>query len=73
MNIVKADRNLLKQVANNDLRRTQMSGFYKTNYLADKLDHFSDPPIVTIKPNYRAAIPGNVQIKNKYSFSPFGE
>jgi len=34
-----------------------MSGFYKTDYLNDKVNHFSDPPIVVIKPNYRASKP----------------
>jgi len=45
-------------VRNNKLAETQASGnFYNTNYLKDAINHFSDPPYVTIKPGYRSGMP----------------
>lgn len=36
----------IRAVRKNDLSKTQANGFYKTDYLKDGVDHFSDPPIV---------------------------
>lgn len=45
-------------VKNNKLRETQASGnFYNTGYLKDAVNHYSDPPYVTIKPGYRPGMP----------------
>jgi hypothetical protein len=65
-------------VRNNKLAETQASGnFYNTNYLKDGINHFSDPPYVTIKPGYRAAKPAPTdnQVNNKhlYSFKAYGD
>ena len=68
----------LEYVRNNKLRETQASGnFYNTGYLKDAVNHFSDPPYVTIKPGYRAGMPAptdnQVQDKHVYSFKAYGD
>jgi hypothetical protein len=49
--------NQIKNILNNDLSKTQASGFYKTDYLKDEVNHFSNPPYCIIKPGYRASLP----------------
>ena len=47
------------------------------HYLADNIDHWSDPAYCIIKPGYRPSEPkpnfNLVEVKNNYSFSPFGD
>jgi len=68
---------VVQQIRTNQLASTQAQGFYRTDYLKDGVDHFTDPPIVIIKPNYRASKPqpGLDPLATKALFSnhPFGE
>ena len=45
--------------------------------MKDAINHFSDPPYVTIKPGYRPGMPAPTdnQVKNKhlYSFKKYGD
>ena len=50
-------RQILDAVNKNKLKLAQSNGFYNTNYLRDKVNNFSDPPLAVIKPNYKATIP----------------
>lgn len=64
-------------MVNNDLYKTQLSGFYDSSYLQDKVNHFSNPPIAIIKPNYRPSNPSPMQnqlkVKNEFSFDAMGK
>ena len=59
-----------------NLKRAQADGLYKTDYVTDHPIHFTNPPYVLIKPNYRPQIPVNVKdtvgLKHMYSFDKFG-
>ena len=67
----------MNNILKNDLTQTQASGFYKTDYLKDEVNHFSNPPYCIIKPGYRASDPfpnhNQIEVKNLYSFKPFGD
>ena len=67
----------MNNILKNDLTQTQASGFYKTDYLKDEVNHFSNPPYCIIKPGYRASDPfpnhNQIEVKQHYSFKPFGD
>jgi len=67
----------MNSILKNDLAQTQASGFYKTDYLKDEVNHFSNPPYCIIKPGYRASDPfpnhNQIEVKHHYSFKPFGD
>ena len=67
----------IKNVLKNNLSKTQQEGFYKSDYVKDDVNHFSDPPYIVIKPGYRASDPfpnhTMLDVKHHYSFKPFGD
>ena len=72
-----ADNNLEMNTTKNKLSHLQSTGFYKTNYVEDCLEHWSEPPYINIKPSYRPSESKPLiavrDIKQKYSLKPWGE
>ena len=56
-NRINRNSNIITDVLNNKLAKTQTDGFYKTEYLKDGVDHFTSPPYCIIKPAYRPSEP----------------
>ena len=55
----KVSRNarLLKYNVKDQLNKTQREGTHKTHYMADNIDHWTDPAYCIIKPAYRPSEP----------------
>ena len=48
-----ASHDLEMKTTQNQLSKLQSTGFYNTNYVEDCLEHWSEPPYISIKPGYR--------------------
>jgi hypothetical protein len=56
-NRINRNSNLMSDVLKNKLAKTQADGFYKSDYIKDSVDHFTNPPYCIIKPQYRPSEP----------------
>lgn len=54
---VSRNANAINNALTENLAASQKQGLYKTDYLKDQVDHFSDPAYAVIKPNYRPSMP----------------